>query len=168
MPQTGQTANATRVTRKELERRLHAQEVELRGLSAKLGRFSMPRNHAICSQFPARSRKKRQRLQRVVDAGVGLDESTDAIPYPTGEVPGRGDCQLIDIIGVDKATYNAFAVSPLCLCSSQHADGLLQMCVRDAAVAAGIPKTSRWNNVPPVALGEVLDMVRRRLLIVNC
>ena len=33
------------------------------------------------------------------------------------------------------------------------------MCVRESAIAAGIPKTSLWRNVPPVALGEVLDVV---------
>lgn len=58
-----------------------------------------------------RSRKKRKRLQKALDTNQVLGESDDLIPYPTGEVPGRGDCQLIDLIGQDKATYNAFAVS---------------------------------------------------------
>ena len=33
------------------------------------------------------------------------------------------------------------------------------MCVRESAIAAGIPKTALWNDVPPVVLGEVYDVV---------
>lgn len=62
------------------------------------------------SPFPARSRKKRKRLQRALDTDNSHNEPEDIIEYPTGEVPGRGDCQLVDRIGIDKATYNTFAV----------------------------------------------------------
>lgn len=58
----------------------------------------------------ARSRKKRKRLQKALDTDKSLDKSEDPIPYPTGEVPGRGDCQLIDFFDNDKAKYNSFLV----------------------------------------------------------
>lgn len=57
-----------------------------------------------------RSRKKRKHLQKALDADKGPGASEDIVTYPTGEVPGRGNCQLIDFLDIDKATYNSFLV----------------------------------------------------------
>ena len=60
----------------------------------------------------ARSRKKRKHLQKTLDADKSLGTSEDTVPYPTGEVPGQGDCQLIDFLDGNKAKYNSFLVRP--------------------------------------------------------
>ena len=108
-----------------------------------------------------RSHKKHKHLQKALDADKSPSKSEDIIPYPTGKVPGRGDCQLIDFLGNNKANYNTFLVhSPLHSLQQTRCPHVLQTSVRDAAITAGIPKTSCWKNVPPVVLGEVLDVVR--------
>src|SRR5882762_11824465 len=79
----------------------------------------------VSPQISEHSRKRRKRLQKALDADGGAHNSEDRIPYPTGEVPGRGGCQLVDHIGQDKATYNAFAVCPFYSYSPQHARYLI-------------------------------------------
>ncbi|KAF9645323.1 hypothetical protein BDM02DRAFT_3189816 [Thelephora ganbajun] len=97
--------------------------------------------------------KKHKHLEKALDANKSPGESEDLILYPTGEVPGQGKCHLINFLGHDKATYNAFACPDV-----------LKMCVQESAIAAGISKTSLWDDVPPVALGEVIDVVREQYL----
>ena len=100
-------------------------------------------------------------MQKTLDEGNGPGEPEDVVSYPTGEVPGRGDCQLIEHMGVDKATYNAFTVRSLHLYFSRcvHCPDTSQRSIHESTIAAGIPKTSLWKDVPHAALGEVLDVV---------
>ena len=106
------TADISKLNKKELERLLRAREADYQELSEKLGKYFSPQilTHIHHSQSTERSRKKRKHLQKALDANQSVGEADDLIPYPTGEVPGRGDCQLVECIGQDKETYNAFAV----------------------------------------------------------
>ncbi|KAF9785388.1 hypothetical protein BJ322DRAFT_1020923 [Thelephora terrestris] len=141
------TADISKLNKKELERLLRAREADYQELSEKLGKYFSPQilTHIHHSQSTERSHKKRKHLQKALDANQSVGEADDLIPYPTREVPGRGGCQLVECIGQDKETYNAFA-----------------MCVCESAIAAGIPKTALWNDVPPVVLGEVYDVVKEQ------
>ena len=103
--------NTLKLSKKELKKLLHIWEVEYQELFNRLSEclcisgagphFTVGKAH-LC--------KKHKHLQKVLNANNRLSTSEDTVPYPTGEVPGQGGCQLIDFLNGNKVKYNSFLV----------------------------------------------------------